>query len=101
MRIAVTRAGTGSRCACVGLPSTGPNPAVRHRTASHPPPVPQAPALSCLKLQSQEVKMNQVSFARAMLLALVVLLCATVAFAQSDLGSISGFVKDPSGAVVP
>jgi hypothetical protein len=27
--------------------------------------------------------------------------CLSIAFAQSDLGSISGFVKDPSGAVVP
>jgi len=45
--------------------------------------------------------MNQVSFTRATLLALVVLLCASLAIAQSDLGSISGFVKDPSGAVVP
>jgi len=45
--------------------------------------------------------MNQVSFARAMLLALAVLLCTSVVFAQSDLGSISGIVKDPSGAVIP
>ena len=45
--------------------------------------------------------MNQVNFARATLLALLVLLCTSLAFAQSDLGSISGFVKDPSGAVVP
>jgi hypothetical protein len=34
-------------------------------------------------------------------LALVLLLCTSLAFAQSDLGSISGFVKDPSGAIVP
>jgi len=45
--------------------------------------------------------MNQVSFVRATLLALVVLLCTSMAFAQSDLGSISGFVRDPSSAVVP
>jgi hypothetical protein len=32
---------------------------------------------------------------------MVVCLCLNIAFAQSDLGSISGFVKDPSGAVVP
>ena len=44
--------------------------------------------------------MNFVSSPRAALLALGVL-CASLAFAQSDLGSISGFVKDPSGAVVP
>jgi len=31
----------------------------------------------------------------------MILICASLAFAQSDLGSISGFVKDPSGAVVP
>jgi len=29
------------------------------------------------------------------------LLCVAVAFAQTDTGSISGFVKDPSGGVVP
>src|SRR5947209_15790430 len=45
--------------------------------------------------------MNRVSSLRAALLALIVLLCAGLALAQSDLGSISGFVKDPSGAVVP
>lgn len=45
--------------------------------------------------------MNQVSFARTMFLALILLLCTSLAIAQSDLGSISGFVKDPSGAVVP
>jgi predicted heme/steroid binding protein len=33
--------------------------------------------------------------------ALVTMLAATLAFSQSDLGSISGFVKDPSGATVP
>ena len=38
---------------------------------------------------------------RAALIALVVLVCASLAFGQSDLGTISGFVKDPSGAVVP
>jgi hypothetical protein len=35
------------------------------------------------------------------MLALLFLLCAGLTFAQSDLGSISGFVKDPSGAMVP
>src|SRR5258708_2595387 len=44
--------------------------------------------------------MNHVS-SRAALFALVFLVCATVAFAQSDLGSISGFVKDPTGATIP
>ncbi|MGA2118242.1 MAG: carboxypeptidase-like regulatory domain-containing protein, partial [Bryobacteraceae bacterium] len=29
------------------------------------------------------------------------LLCVAVAFAQTDTGSIGGFVKDPSGGVVP
>src|SRR4051812_25050056 len=43
--------------------------------------------------------MNYVGSMRAKLLALVLL--AFVSFAQSDLGSISGFVKDPSGAVIP
>src|ERR1700719_2759296 len=31
----------------------------------------------------------------------LVSLSLTLAFAQSDLGTISGFVKDPSGATVP
>ena len=45
--------------------------------------------------------MNSVSSRRVMRLALAVVFCLSVAFAQSDLGSISGFVKDPSGAVIP
>src|SRR5450759_3596845 len=45
--------------------------------------------------------MNRVCSLRALALALVLLLGTSLAFAQSDLGSISGFVKDPSGAVVP
>src|ERR1035441_10408488 len=45
--------------------------------------------------------MNHVCSPRAVALALVLLLCTSLAFAQSDLGSISGFVKDPSGAIVP
>src|SRR5258708_29943101 len=45
--------------------------------------------------------MNSVSSLRAALLAIALVVCLNVAFAQSDLGSISGFVKDPSGAVVP
>src|SRR5579859_1502435 len=44
--------------------------------------------------------MNHVC-SRAALAALILCLCASLAFAQSDLGSISGFVKDPSGAVIP
>ncbi|MDQ6705695.1 MAG: Plug and carboxypeptidase regulatory-like domain-containing protein, partial [Acidobacteriota bacterium] len=31
----------------------------------------------------------------------LLLVCSIVTFAQSDLGSIQGFAKDPSGAVVP
>jgi len=45
--------------------------------------------------------MNSVRSWRAQLLAIGILVCFSAAFAQSDLGSISGFVKDPSGAVVP
>ena len=45
--------------------------------------------------------MNRVCSLRALTLALVLLLSTSLAFAQSDLGSISGFVKDPSGAIVP
>ena len=45
--------------------------------------------------------MNFASSWRALSLAIALLLCLNVAFAQSDLGTISGFVRDPSGAVVP
>jgi predicted heme/steroid binding protein len=46
--------------------------------------------------------MNFVSSKRAMLFAaLIIALAASLAFAQSDLGSIAGFVKDPSGSTVP
>src|SRR5579872_7100216 len=45
--------------------------------------------------------MNHVRSARAVLLALIVVLCANMAFGQTDLGSIVGFVKDPSGATIP
>jgi hypothetical protein len=45
--------------------------------------------------------MNRVRSLRTVALALLFLLATSLAFAQSDLGSISGFVKDPSGAVVP
>src|SRR5262249_11926694 len=49
----------------------------------------------------EEIRMNQVCSTRTMLLALIVALVASLAFAQSDLGTISGFVKDPSGSTVP
>src|SRR5215831_5577307 len=45
--------------------------------------------------------MNRVRSSQAVGLAVAMMLCLSSAFAQSDLGSISGFVKDPSGAVVP
>src|SRR5215472_17461509 len=45
--------------------------------------------------------MNQVCSKRGVSLALMALLVVAVALAQSDQGSISGFVKDPSGSVVP
>ena len=45
--------------------------------------------------------MNLVSSKRAIFFALIFALAASLAFAQSDLGSISGFVKDPSGSTVP
>src|ERR1035441_983512 len=45
--------------------------------------------------------MKRVSSLRALAFALPFLLVASLAVAQSDLGSISGFVKDPSGAIVP
>ena len=45
--------------------------------------------------------MNQVCSKRGIILALIVVLAAAIAFGQSDLGSIAGFVKDPSGSTVP
>ena len=46
--------------------------------------------------------MNNVSSFRPVLLASAVLLCvSTATYAQSDLGSISGFIRDPSSASVP
>ena len=45
--------------------------------------------------------MNGVFSLRALTLALILVLCTSLALAQSDSGSISGFVKDPSGAIVP
>src|SRR5579864_7767543 len=45
--------------------------------------------------------MNRVCSTRAILLVLTALLCTSLVVGQSDLGSISGFVKDPTGATVP
>ncbi len=45
--------------------------------------------------------MNHGSSKRAIFFALIAVLAASLAFAQSDFGSISGFVKDPSGSTVP
>jgi predicted heme/steroid binding protein len=45
--------------------------------------------------------MNHVCSMRTVVLLLIVALGASLAFAQSDLGTISGFVKDPSGSTVP
>ena len=49
--------------------------------------------------------MNQVcsktNWARALLVVVAMFLCSMAAIAQSDVGSISGFVKDPTGAVIP
>jgi hypothetical protein len=45
--------------------------------------------------------MNQVCSRRMLYLALMAVLATVLAFGQSDLGTISGFVKDPSGSTVP
>lgn len=45
--------------------------------------------------------MNHVRSVRTLCAVLAVLLFSCIAYGQSDLGSISGFVKDPSGATVP
>ena len=45
--------------------------------------------------------MNQVCSRRVIYIALIAVLAAVIAFGQSDLGSISGFVKDPSGSTIP
>ena len=44
------------------------------------------------------VRANVAHFCAA---SLLVLALAAVCFAQSDLGSITGFIRDPSGAIVP
>ncbi len=44
---------------------------------------------------------NHVGFARCCVRATLFLLISTLAFSQGDLGSISGYVKDPSGALIP
>src|SRR6266436_9831171 len=38
---------------------------------------------------------------KVVLVVFMVLTCSAMLFAQSDLGRISGFIKDPSGATVP
>ena len=45
--------------------------------------------------------MRHMRLMRAFQLAFVLLVVAVLGWAQSDLGSISGFVRDPSGATVP
>src|SRR3974377_1431370 len=50
----------------------------------------------------RRTKMNNVcSLRRVLLLSAVLLSVSALIYAQSDLGSISGFVKDPSGASIP
>src|SRR5437867_11775727 len=38
---------------------------------------------------------------KVVLVVFMGLMCSAILFAQSDLGRISGFIKDPSGATVP
>src|SRR3954467_6747197 len=45
--------------------------------------------------------MNRVCSMRVVKAALTAVLFSALAFSQSDLGTISGFVKDPSGSTVP
>jgi hypothetical protein len=45
--------------------------------------------------------MNPVSSRHMIRIVLLAMLAAVLAFSQSDLGSISGFVKDPSGSTIP
>src|SRR6266853_580950 len=59
----------------------------------------QPGSLSTLSLVTSRGKsMKNAWFIRA---ALLVALASLALFAQSDLGSITGFVKDPSGSVIP
>src|SRR6516164_3282151 len=53
------------------------------------------------QIRLEENRMNNVRSSRVVLFTLAMFVCLSVAFAQSDLGSLSGFVKDPSGAVIP
>lgn len=45
--------------------------------------------------------MKQCGYSRVVTVAILVLLSSLLVFAQSDFGVISGYVKDPSGAVIP
>src|SRR5579871_3987654 len=45
--------------------------------------------------------MSNVCFRRMASLCAIPLFIATLSFAQTDIGSIGGYVKDPSGAVIP
>ena len=45
--------------------------------------------------------MKQCRFSRAVMVAIFVLFSTSLVFAQSDFGVITGYVRDPSGAVVP
>src|SRR5213592_530423 len=38
---------------------------------------------------------------KVVLVVFMGLMCSAILFAQSDLGRISGFIKDPSGATIP
>src|SRR5471030_1997809 len=59
-------------------------------------------SLGQLTHKNKEIRVSRISLMDAMSRALVICaLFSTIATAQSDFGSIGGFAKDPSGAVVP
>src|SRR5450432_4641511 len=59
-------------------------------------------SLGQLTHKNKEIRVSRISLMDTMSRALVICaLLSTIATAQSDFGSIGGFAKDPSGAVVP
>src|SRR6266705_2601259 len=53
-----------------------------------------------IPIRHEEATMKNLC-SKVVLVVFMALVCSAIVFAQSDLGRISGFIKDPSGATVP